>query len=403
MLQNFNGSQVVGWGSVHADVLEAGYDPPEVERWLMREVPGRRTGFLWSVPYEADELLEYLDDALLGIEQHAKGIALLMERTQWELFVCGLPESHDAAHFLWRYHDPSHDEHDPDGPVELKRGMRTIMERVDRAVADMIARIPSDATILLVSATGMEPIPRGVCASETFLERGGWLKRVHAWSPGPGSGRGLLRLGRSVFRSAVPLGVRRAIARSAPRTRYRLVQATALSDIDWRATKAFLLRSHQTTNVRVNLLGREPAGIVRPGEEYDHLLAEITDAAFELIDADTGELAVANVVRTDRITGSPVGDVLPDLIIVWKPRSPKRLSSTRLGMIDVVWNDRRSGEHTAAGFVVAAGPSITPSGRAELSDEVRPYVDIAPTVLRLLGVDVPDRMTGCAIEELVGT
>jgi predicted AlkP superfamily phosphohydrolase/phosphomutase len=403
MLHGLRGTQVIGWGSADAgSALVLASEPAEAWKWLEEEIPERRAGFLRSVPTTIDEMLSYLDAALEGVDQQRRGISLLMERTAWDFFFAGFPESHDAGHFLWRFHDASHDEHDPSAPSVLQAGFRSVTERIDRAIGELLEKIPSDATVLLVSGHGMAAIPRPVGAASAVLERAGFLSKVDAWAPSGSPGRRLLRMGRTVVDVLLPLSVRRAIGHAIPRLRTKLVQATALADVDWSTTRAFIVLSLESTHVRVNLAGREPKGIVSPGHQYDELLKEIEEVFRELVHADTGEPVVEDVIRTEALTGRPVGDVLPDMIVAWKRGSPRRITSPRLGTIEVPWNDHRSGEHSPYGFVIGAGPGITPSGRLEISEEVRQMVDFAPTVLELLGVEPPPALAGRAIAELTG-
>jgi predicted AlkP superfamily phosphohydrolase/phosphomutase len=187
----------------------------------------------------------------------------------------------------------------------------------------------------------------------------------------------------------LPLNVRRALGRVSPSTRTKIVNTIALSDADWSATRAFAIPLAEGAQIRVNLAGREPEGIVHPGAAYERLLSEISDVVTEIVDDDTGVSLVESVVRVGDMIGGPVGDVLPDLVIKWKPESPRRVRSPLLGVFDVSTTDLRSGQHNDTGFLMGTGPGIAPSGRPELSSEVRSLIDIAPTVLSRLGLREP--------------
>ena len=89
--------------------------------------------------------------------------------------------------------------------------------------------------------------------------------------------------------------------------------------------------------------------------------------------------------------------MLPDLIVVWNdtPAAEHRaLVSDRHGTVE--WPtpgrnpDGRSGNHRLQGWMAAAGPSVTAG--AELSGAT--ILDIAPTALTMLGLDVPPDMVG---------
>jgi predicted AlkP superfamily phosphohydrolase/phosphomutase len=207
---------------------------------------------------------------------------------------------------------------------------------------------------------------------------------------------------RSVAKSVLPVGVRRTIASLNPDGRLRLLYAIALADVDWGTTRAFAIPMADSAQVRINLRGREPEGIVEPGADYDRLLEEIEEFVMGVVDADTGRPAADHVVVTREVTGRPVADVLPDLVILWSPGSPRRLRTPDGDVIDIPRRDRRSGEHSTTGFMIGTGPAITASGRLDVGEDEHSLLDVAPTLLTCLGVPVPDALPGRPIESLTG-
>jgi predicted AlkP superfamily phosphohydrolase/phosphomutase len=151
----------------------------------------------------------------------------------------------------------------------------------------------------------------------------------------------------------------------------------------------------RSSGVRLNLVGREPAGVV-PADQKERALADIEGALRELIDVDTGELVVQSVERTAGWEGPYAGD-LPDLLVHWRPGpAPVRATrSDRLGEV-VGGEPDRTGHHHAHGFFVARGPGLAADHVAE---DVR-MVDLTATVGALLGVDLGD-VDGRPIPELL--
>jgi predicted AlkP superfamily phosphohydrolase/phosphomutase len=174
---------------------------------------------------------------------------------------------------------------------------------------------------------------------------------------------------------------------------------------DWSKTRALSLTGDVHGYVRINLRGREALGIVEPGEQYDLVCAEIADGLKTFVDSDTGEAVVAEVVRIDELF-PPGGrrDALPDLIVRWAP-SPcadtRSIESPRFGTI--AWPtpgknpNGRSGNHTAEGFLFAAGDGISPA--SSLGAEAH-ILDLPPTIHEILGVDRPPYMTGDVLLEI---
>jgi predicted AlkP superfamily phosphohydrolase/phosphomutase len=157
-------------------------------------------------------------------------------------------------------------------------------------------------------------------------------------------------------------------------------------------------------NVVINVRGREKYGVVEPGEEYDRLRDEISDAALELVDPQTGERLLSAVHRREDLFDGPHLEKVPDLIFefddyAWAGkgnlmrRTPTIWDTIkRAGTGDEEW----VGTHRLEGIVAFSGPSAR---QAEIvSANIQ---DIAPTILYLLDEPVPIDLEGRILEEMI--
>ena len=160
--------------------------------------------------------------------------------------------------------------------------------------------------------------------------------------------------------------------------------------------------------IRLNLAGREPRGVLAPGEDADRFCAELEADLLAIIDEVTGEPLVRRVIRTRDLYAGDELDALPDLLVEWSDTVARgstavgngaaavvRARSPKFGTIEGVNEYGRSGEHRAGGWYVAAGPSII---AGTVGREVS-LLDLAPTFARILGVELPN-VSGRAIEEI---
>jgi predicted AlkP superfamily phosphohydrolase/phosphomutase len=176
---------------------------------------------------------------------------------------------------------------------------------------------------------------------------------------------------------------------------------------DWTKTRAFPLTADVDGYVRVNLRGREAAGTVEPGAEYEDLCRLIAEGIQSFVDADTGEPIVEDVISGDAcFPGASRRNDLPDLILQWRATPAARhrqLASPRFGTLD--WRtpgkmpNGRSGNHNATGFLLAVGSGIAPGSHLAGGH----MLDIPPTVYALFGLAPPSHMTGQAIREIAST
>ena len=164
------------------------------------------------------------------------------------------------------------------------------------------------------------------------------------------------------------------------------------------------------SGIRLNLLGREPAGLIRPGQEADAFVAELSEDLLAIQDDRTGQGLVRRVQRTRDICEGPQVEGLPDLLVEWADAVPTgstavaggigaevSISSPKLGILTGRNHFGRTGEHRRHGLMIAAGPDI----RMEQSSRRFSILDLAPTFCGVLGVDFPEAER-TPIQEIVG-
>jgi hypothetical protein len=229
------------------------------------------------------------------------------------------------------------------------------------------------------------------------------LRRVLAQSsisgPSGASRGGLVRL-----RGLVPRDVRRGVKESLPvRLRDRLTAFWVEAAGARRPEGAFALPADLNGYIRINRAGRDARGIVPP-EAAGALAEEIREGLSTFHDGSSGARLVEEVVETRRLFGTGERcDLLPDLVVRWCGAPAARhetIVSDRFG--EIRWPtpgrnpDGRSGNHLGEGFVLAAGEGI-PSGKRAKEASI---LDLAPTVLALLGAPPPFPMEGRPIEPI---
>jgi predicted AlkP superfamily phosphohydrolase/phosphomutase len=162
--------------------------------------------------------------------------------------------------------------------------------------------------------------------------------------------------------------------------------------------------------IRFNLQGREPEGILVPGAEAMEFGEQLARDLMALTDPATGRPAVRRVVRTADFCHGAMLDCLPDLLVEWDldlmmvgsatagsgRGATIRLESPRVGLVEAVNTESRTGEHRVDGLLVARGPGLMP-GR--LDDGVS-VLDLAPTLARIMGCEMP-RSDGELVRDLL--
>ena len=179
------------------------------------------------------------------------------------------------------------------------------------------------------------------------------------------------------------------------------LRAAAMSQrVDWARTRAFY---SQEGGIRINLRGREPAGIVRDGAEADALRREIAERLRAARFGDGGLRLVADTYLAEEVYQGPYVDQAPDVIPLSDTSYEDVRRNTVVGSMSplrrsfLVLNNPRSGSHDLFGILLATGSGVQ-GGPLQTHPTI---ADIAPTICQALGVPVPPTMDGTPIAAVV--
>ena len=176
---------------------------------------------------------------------------------------------------------------------------------------------------------------------------------------------------------------------------------SSFNSIDWSRTKAYCSEVLASPpSIWINLKGVKPQGVVERSD-YDALINLIIQKLSELRDPRTGRPVINRVYRRNEVFHGPFAHEGADLVLDWwnenslfstQPSFPEDTGKPAL----IIREHRPSedsewgGTHRLYGIVVARAPVFQFGKQIENSR----LIDIAPTILHLLGVPVPEDMDG---------
>ena len=161
--------------------------------------------------------------------------------------------------------------------------------------------------------------------------------------------------------------------------------------VDWKRTKAYALG---LGGIYINRMGRERYGIVMPGPEYEAVRQQIKDGLERLVDPLTGEHPVSRVWLREELYDSFDPLLIPDLRVSNNLNYRVSWQTTLGGFGESVIEDNTkpwSGDHCSnepdlvRGIFFANRPIRTTTPN---------MIDIMPTVLTHLGIEIPDEVDG---------
>jgi predicted AlkP superfamily phosphohydrolase/phosphomutase len=385
-MEPFNGKEVISLASHDSLVRMSGY-PHE----FVQDVRSRLGEQLIPIErYALQTKHEFLDTFAesIRVARQVGDLCLeLIQKESWDLFLVSFATIHRAGHRLWGLHNIT-DRLTDSERIELSDALRQVYIKCDQIVGRLLEAAGSDATVLIFSVHGMGDNSSKTLILPEMLQR----VLVDIFPDAPRPARGLLRR----LRDKIPVGIRHRLKSSLTvESRHRLTAFWRTTEIDWPATRAFAMLSDMQGWIRINLKGRELYGIVEAGD-FDPLCEQIAEGLRTFVDEGTNEPIVRNIVRPGQVFEGEKLDWLPDLIIQWNDSpvaSLQAVVSPRYGRI--AWPtpgqnpEGRSGNHMPQGMLIAAGANIK-SGNITGAH----ILDLAPTILSLLGQPVPPAMEG---------
>ena len=154
--------------------------------------------------------------------------------------------------------------------------------------------------------------------------------------------------------------------------------------IDWSRTRAITQRS---MHIYVNLKGRDPHGIVEPGEEYHKVQEEIIRSLYDFTDPETGKKPVVLALRKEDarmigLHGDWIGDVIFGVGGDTGQQHGSQVPTATYGMGDL------------HGLFALSGPNIKKGSELERTVWIH---DLVPTICYLTGWPVPAQAEGAVI------
>jgi predicted AlkP superfamily phosphohydrolase/phosphomutase len=167
----------------------------------------------------------------------------------------------------------------------------------------------------------------------------------------------------------------------------------ALNNIRWPDTRAYAVSIYPTVDgIVLNLKGRQPEGVVEPGNDADRMVDEIRAKLEMLRDPRTGSEVVKEVLRREDIYTGEHAKKMPDLIVKYDPeyRGGKGVQPPYFSNVPAANFEFQSGDHHEDGIFIAYGPEIQKGIELGAFD----IQDMAPTILYAMGLPVTKSMDG---------
>ncbi len=338
--------------------------PPDIERRLLHRIGYR--------PFMEELIISEDKASLVGaakeiISTRFEAAKLLREEFDPDFIHLTVFHIDTLQHFLW-------------GTPELEG----VWTHIDGLIQDLLSHLGEGWSVVLVSDHGF-----GKTRYKFYVNN--WLIREGLLAVRGGKGRALGRIGVdrgrvyrglkrvgliSLAKRLLPTSTLRRLARSLPSEDGTMEVEGLEGSIVWEKT------------VAIN--NNECVFIDPPDEDRRREIVERVRTGLLGVESPSGERAVRRVLSREEAFWGPHVDIAPDLVII--PSEGFEPKSTILMSGELFTDESASGKahHRMEGIFLAWGPIAGPLERVERMS----IMDVAPTILRFMGVEARPDMDG---------
>ncbi len=313
----------------------------------------------WALSENRIDEKTFLEDLFYTMNQREEIMMNMLKKKDFDLFLFIFQASDRVQHMFWRLIDETHPAYDREKAEKYGDAILKVYQKMDEIVGEVMPFVDENTTLFVVSDHGFHSFRKAVNLN-TWLVKNGYM----TLSSEKGKEYKLEDLfGKGEF----------------------------WPNVDWQRTKAYALG---LGCIYMNLKGREIYGIVKPGNEYNGLKKEIVTKLKKLKDPITGRKVIVDVYKREDIYQGEYLKEAPDLVVGFN--EGYRVSwQTALGGIPpeiIVENKSNwSGDHCSLDPSIIQGIFLSNKKFARESPSI---IDIAPTVLEIFNLPIPEEMDG---------
>src|SRR5487761_1138589 len=372
-------------GGLDRPSIDAALAPyPECARRLRATGAHFDLGTVWRrKPTTFEELADGIEQTGAIFRGQATAANVADRMTDWQLMVVQLQVLDSLQHRCWQWLDPREGCTAELWTSKAQQALRALDDCLGELM-ELAAR--RGAAVVAVSDHGFGPF-RGKITLAEILSRGGLLR----WPRGGAATRyylrhGLWRMRKYLYRRVKPGCSTAQLTRP----------LDTLLPIDWRRSAALALHGNLGGLIYLNTPQRFATGPLKTARQCDQALADVQHAFETAMHPEPGEPLFVEVFGTaERYGVDPIEKLWPDVVAI--PAAGFHTRHKFDARPQLLRGDpAMAATHRLEGALMLNAPR-TAAG-AYRPAELR---DVAPTILRLLGVAVPAHMSGQALDDLL--
>jgi predicted AlkP superfamily phosphohydrolase/phosphomutase len=297
----------------------------------------------------------------------------LYDKYPSDLFM-GVYEITDVLqHFFWRYQDKTHSQYKK---CELNSVFIDCYKMIDNHLGDILKAIDKDTILILVSDHGFVKVEKNIFLNQWLLEQGLLKLKGNDIISKPNSKVNKIR------EALVDIAAKTNIRKYIPKILKEKMKIS-LKDVDWNTTTCFA-GFFGTIFLNTQMQNYDKGS-------YNQYCENIKKALYSLKDPENGKKLISKVYLKKEIFSGDQMDKMPDLV-AYASKGYVLRGDIKASLIE---NSELSGSHAMEGVFMAMGQGIK-TGEFEQAS----LLDVAPTILHILDVPIPNKMEGKVMKHI---
>ena len=378
--------------------------PADFRDRLLKAVPDFQISFendaKYLVNHHNDPVGEWIRQLKRYLEMEFRVINHLMTLDDWDLFVAVIRSTDIFQHTHWLAVEKVISGAETTAEDTMRaEAVFGCYEAIDRQLGDTWQHWCADRNVIFMSDHGFGRLDGYVSVNRVLADAG--LLKFRPVSHNQRSQTYLVKK----LQSHLPRGARQKMKRylglTKSRERWQSYTDSLVAGIDWSQTRLCSIGGFGS--LFVNLKGRGPQGIVGGEAERRQVLAEAEAALAGLRNPGDGTPLLSRFYHREEIYSGPLLQEMPDAVINMRDWSYAPVIGTGNDLAEETifrpplseWKQlAHTGSHRREGIFFAGGPGINNADLGEAQ-----MVDIAPTIMTLLGLPPLADWDGCVLEE----
>lgn len=287
-----------------------------------------------------------------------------------------------VQHIVWRHIDENHPMYDPKISPKYRQEFVKFWQRIDKILENVLSTIPEDTIVFLVSDHGFGPNDQTFNLAKWLVKKGYMVRKRDV-------GKIVKKYVYKIATIAAKTPIRRLFSPKARRSVGNVLRTSIADEIDFEKSKAYCL-GHTIPFGAIYINASDE-------KEREEIKARLIHDLKNISEDIEREVEV-QIYEPKKLYSGEKANLLPDIIFTinnWRCVIIED-SFDRPLFEEKPFSTRHTGAHRLNGILLAYGPGI----RKDYKIENAKIYDIAPTILHIFGLPVPNDMDGRVLTEI---